>query len=54
MTQHDYLNELYIAYLNRAGESPKFSFWNWLDAIGAQPAMKEIKKILKEIDDYEI
>jgi hypothetical protein len=46
------IEELAIKYFAITGNSPEFSFWSWLDSIGAVPDEQELKEILENIYSY--
>ena len=46
------LEKLAKMYFKKTGYSPKQSFWDWLASIGIEPTEKDLKKVLKDFNDY--
>ena len=42
------IEKLAIKYFKATGKSPEYSFWNWLNSIGAEPNEKELLNILND------
>lgn len=53
MMSESTIEKLAMAYFEKTGTSPEYSFWAWLSAIGVNPTEEELKKVLNEIDLYE-
>ena len=39
-------------YFKKTGQSPKQSFLDWLLSIAIEPTEKDLKKVLKDFNDY--
>jgi hypothetical protein len=46
------INKLALKYFQLTGHSPEYSFWSWLDAIGAGESEEALEEIYNNIKEY--
>ena len=46
------IDKLALRYFQLTGHSPDYSFWAWLDAIGAGESEESLLEIYHHIEDY--
>jgi hypothetical protein len=47
------IEKLAQKYFEATGDSPEYSFWGWLDAIGVPPVEEELLDLLNDTEYWE-
>lgn len=46
------IEKLALRYFQLTGHFPEYSFWSWLDAIGAGESEEALEEIYSHIEEY--